>query len=186
MPEKIERIKYIPIHQHINCDQVEISFMISSMLIEMPIIQSKKSNSKFFKKLLDNYEKNHFYTRESFKDVVYFASQELEKGDWKSCYEILYNNDVTKHIGKNETMLDILKNKIKESSLRCYLLNFHHSFSNISLDELKNQFDLDKKRIRIIVCQLLQSELKGYFDDQDNIYLDSQQNSKLQNLAQDL
>jgi len=74
MPEKTERIKYIPIHQQINCERVEICFMTSSMLIEMPMIYSKRSNSKFFKKLLDNYEKNHFFTKESFKDVIYFAS----------------------------------------------------------------------------------------------------------------
>ena len=77
MPEKTERIKYIPIHQHINCERVEICFMTSSMLIEMPMIYSKRSNSKFFKKLLDNYEKNVNIFKLAFLHLRKFQRRDL-------------------------------------------------------------------------------------------------------------
>ena len=56
--EKLERLKFVPIHQHLHADSVEAAFMISSMLYEMPNICSERSSSKFFKKMLENYEKN--------------------------------------------------------------------------------------------------------------------------------
>lgn len=82
MNEKNERTKFVPLHQQINVDHIEAAFMISSMIHEMPVISSKRQSNKFFKKLLDNYEKNHFISVESNKDFIYVASQELEKGDW--------------------------------------------------------------------------------------------------------
>jgi len=59
---------------HINAEEVEAAFMISSMIHDMPMICSKRGGNKFFKKLLDNYEKNHFVSIESNKDFVYMAS----------------------------------------------------------------------------------------------------------------
>lgn len=43
MNEKSERVKFIPFHLHINADAVEMAFMISSMLYELPIILTKKN-----------------------------------------------------------------------------------------------------------------------------------------------
>lgn len=74
MPERNERIKFVPLHMHINAEDVEAAFMISSMAHEMPLICSKRGVNKFFKKLIDNYEKNHFVSVESNKDFVYVAS----------------------------------------------------------------------------------------------------------------
>lgn len=58
MNEKNERLKFVPLHQQINVDHIEAAFMVSSMIHEMPVISSKRQSNKFFKKLLDNYEKN--------------------------------------------------------------------------------------------------------------------------------
>jgi hypothetical protein len=58
MNEKNERTKFVPLHQQINVDHIEAAFMVSSMIHEMPVISSKRQSNKFFKKLLDNYEKN--------------------------------------------------------------------------------------------------------------------------------
>jgi len=68
---------------------VEAAFIISSMLFEMPNICAGGSSSKFFKKMIENYEKNHFVSMESNKDIIYFAALALEKGEWRNCYDLL-------------------------------------------------------------------------------------------------
>lgn len=78
-----------------NSECVESAFMISSMLHEMPNICSERSSNKFFKKMIENYEKNvnfnkkYFLTMESNKDIIYFAALDLEQGDWNACYNLL-------------------------------------------------------------------------------------------------
>ena len=56
--EKVDRIKFVAVHLHLNSESVEAAFMISSMLYEMPNICQEKQSSKFFKKLLESYERN--------------------------------------------------------------------------------------------------------------------------------
>lgn len=126
MNEKNERIKFIPIHQHMHVEHVEAAFMISSMIHEMPMISSKRATNKFFKKLLDNYEKNHFVSVESNKDFIFVASQELEKGDWQASYEQLLQVSLLKQ--ESPALRETILTKLKEASLRCYLLNHHHCF----------------------------------------------------------
>jgi translation initiation factor 3 subunit C len=56
----------IPFHLHINVDNVEAVYLISSMLLEIPILAAdpneanKKIVSKFFRKLLEAYDRSYY------------------------------------------------------------------------------------------------------------------------------
>lgn len=134
MNEKQERIKFVPIHLHINADAVEMAFMISSMLYEMPIILSKKNvQNRSFKKIQDQHEKSHFVTMESNKDIIYFAGQHLEKGDWERCLNLLSSLTVSKVLFESPEVEETIRQIVKETALKCYLILYQSCFENISL-----------------------------------------------------
>lgn len=73
---------------------IEIVNFICSMLTEGPIMvqetHSKNYLARNFRRLLDSYTKSHYISPpEQNKDFIFYATKELQKGQWKACYEYL-------------------------------------------------------------------------------------------------
>lgn len=73
---------------------IEIVNFICSMLIEGPVMvqetHSKNYLARNFRRLLDSYTKSHYISPpEQNKDFIFYATKELQKGQWKACYEYL-------------------------------------------------------------------------------------------------
>ena len=74
---------------------------------------------------------------ESNKDIIYFAGQHLEKGDWQSCLNLLASIPVCKVLFESPAIEETIRQKVKESALKCYLIEFQRCFDNISLKQLE-------------------------------------------------
>lgn len=95
--EKIERQRQLPFHMHINTELLEAAFLVSSMLVEIPLLASidneelkRKAVSKPFRRLLDFADKQVFTgPPESTRDHIMQASKALQDGEWEKCRDLI-------------------------------------------------------------------------------------------------
>ncbi len=77
------------LHQYINTEFIDTVYLIDSMIIEVvnilldPYDQKKLQNKSIFRKYLEFYEKNQYFTEpETNREIVLAATKELIKGRW--------------------------------------------------------------------------------------------------------
>lgn len=95
--EKAERQRQLPFHMHINTELLEAAFLVSSMLVEIPLLASidsdelkRKAVSKPFRRLLDFADRQVFTgPPESTRDHIMQASKALQDGDWEKCRDLI-------------------------------------------------------------------------------------------------
>src|SRR5258708_16635510 len=89
--EKAEKQRQLPFHMHINTELLEAVFLVSSMLVEIPMLasidleeQKRKAISKPFRRLLDFADRQVFTgPPESTRDHRMQASNALQHGKWE-------------------------------------------------------------------------------------------------------
>jgi len=95
--EKTEKQRQLPFHMHINTELIEAAFLVSSMLVEIPLLASidneelkRKAISKPFRRLLDFADKQVFTgPPESTRDHIMQASKALQDGAWERCRDLI-------------------------------------------------------------------------------------------------
>jgi translation initiation factor 3 subunit C len=95
--KKAERQRHLPFHMHINTELLEAAFLVSSMLVEIPLLasidseeQKRKAISKPFRRLLDFADRQVFTgPPESIRDHIMQASNALQDGDWQQCRDLI-------------------------------------------------------------------------------------------------
>jgi translation initiation factor 3 subunit C len=99
--DKIERQRQLPFHMHINLELLEVAYLVSSMLLEVPLMaqagndaeaQKKKVVSRTFRRMLD-YANRQVFTGppENKRDHVMQATKALQQGDWQRCVELIHS-----------------------------------------------------------------------------------------------
>lgn len=95
--EKAEKQRQLPFHMHINTELLEAAFLVSSMLVEIPLLASidseeakRKAVSKPFRRLLDFADRQVFTgPPESTRDHIMQASRALQDGEWEKCRDLV-------------------------------------------------------------------------------------------------
>lgn len=95
--EKAEKQRQLPFHMHINTELLEAAFLVSSMLVEIPLLASidseeskRKAISKPFRRLLDFADRQVFTgPPESTRDHIMQASKALQDGEWEKCRDLI-------------------------------------------------------------------------------------------------
>ena len=95
--EKAEKQRQLPFHMHINTELLEAAFLVSSMLVEIPMLasidleeQKRKAISKPFRRLLDFADRQVFTgPPESTRDHIMQASKALQQGQWEQCRDLI-------------------------------------------------------------------------------------------------
>ena len=95
--EKAEKQRQLPFHMHINTELLEAAFLVSSMLVEIPMLasidleeQKRKAISKPFRRLLDFADRQVFTgPPESTRDHIVQASKALQHGQWEQCRDLI-------------------------------------------------------------------------------------------------
>lgn len=86
----------LPLHQHMNEKIVQDTHWVIVMLMEMerlahnPNAPHMNQLSKNFWRIRDKYHKEQFFGQpETSADIIYVASNELLKGNWQRCNELV-------------------------------------------------------------------------------------------------
>ncbi|CAK5281476.1 unnamed protein product [Mycena citricolor] len=164
--EKAEKQRQMPFHMHINTELLEAAFLVSSMLIEIPLLASidseelkRKAISKPFRRLLDFADRQVFTgPPESTRDHIMQASKALQEGDWEQCRDLIQSIKIWSLMPEAASVKDMLAHRIQEQGLRTYLFTFAPYYTTLSLSVLAQTFSLPVRAVTSIVSKMIWNE----------------------------
>ncbi|KAJ6557192.1 eukaryotic translation initiation factor 3 subunit 8 N-terminus-domain-containing protein [Mycena sp. CBHHK59/15] len=157
--EKAEKQRQLPFHMHINTELLEAAFLVSSMLVEIPLLASidsdelkRKAISKPFRRLLD------FADRQSTRDHIMQASKALQDGEWEQCRDLIQSIKIWSLMPEAASVKEMLAKRIQEQGLRTYLFTYAPHYSTLSLSLLSRTFSLPLRAVTSIVSKMIWNE----------------------------
>ncbi|KAJ7346516.1 eukaryotic translation initiation factor 3 subunit 8 N-terminus-domain-containing protein [Mycena albidolilacea] len=164
--EKAEKQRQLPFHMHINTELLEAAFLVSSMLIEIPLLASidsdelkRKAISKPFRRLLDFADRQVFTgPPESTRDHIMQASKALQDGEWEQCRDLIQSIKIWSLMPEAAAVKEMLAKRIQEQGLRTYLFTYAPHYSTLSLSLLSRTFSLPLRTVTSIVSKMIWSE----------------------------
>ncbi|KAH9985969.1 eukaryotic translation initiation factor 3 subunit 8 [Russula compacta] len=164
--EKAEKQRQLPFHMHINTELLEAAFLVSSMLVEIPMLasidleeQKRKAISKPFRRLLDFADRQVFTgPPESTRDHIMQASKALQHGQWEQCRDLIQDIKIWSLMSEATCVKEMLAKRIQEEGLRTYLFTFAPHYKTLSLAFLERTFSLDRRAVNSIVSRMIWTE----------------------------
>ncbi|KAG6813323.1 hypothetical protein H0H92_012136 [Tricholoma furcatifolium] len=164
--EKAEKQRQLPFHMHINTELLEAAFLVSSMLVEIPILASidseelkRKAISKPFRRLLDFADRQVFTgPPESTRDHIMQASKALQDGEWEQCRDLIQSIKIWSLMPEAASVKEMLAKRIQEQGLRTYLFTYAPHYSTLSISLLSRTFSLPVNTVTSIVSKMIWNE----------------------------
>lgn len=164
--EKAEKQRQLPFHMHINTELLEAAFLVSSMLVEIPMLasieseeQKRKVISKPFRRLLDFADRQIFTgPPESTRDHIMQASKALQNGQWELCRDLVQGIKIWGLMPEADSVKEMLAKRIQEEGLRTYLFTYAPHYKTLSLSLLSRTFSLPLRTVTSIVSKMIWNE----------------------------
>ncbi|KAG5649452.1 hypothetical protein H0H81_003719 [Sphagnurus paluster] len=192
--EKAEKQRQLPFHMHINTELLEAAFLVSSMLVEIPLLASidseemkRKAISKPFRRLLDFADRQVFTgPPESTRDHIMQASKALQDGEWEQCRDLIQSIKIWSLMPEAATVKEMLAQRIQEQGLRTYLFTYAPHYSALSISLLSRTFSLPPRTVTSIVSKMIwNEELSASLDQSGDVVVFHRiELSRTQQLAQ--
>jgi translation initiation factor 3 subunit C len=130
--EKAEKQRQLPFHMHINTELLEAAFLVSSMLVEIPLLASidseelkRKAISKPFRRLLEFADRQVFTgPPESTRDHIMQASKALQDGEWEKCRDLIQSIKIWSLMPEEKTVKEMLARYVSRRASVLPLLTF--------------------------------------------------------------
>ncbi|EGN99904.1 hypothetical protein SERLA73DRAFT_88666 [Serpula lacrymans var. lacrymans S7.3] len=191
--EKAERQRQLPFHMHINTELLEAAFLVSSMLVEIPLLASieseelkRKAISKPFRRLLDFADRQVFTgPPESTRDHIMQASRALQDGEWERCRDLIQSIKIWSLMPEVTSVKEMLAKRIQEQGLRTYLFTYAPHYNTLSLSLLSRTFSLPLRTVTSTVSKMIwNEELSASLDQSAGVIVFHRvEHSRLQQLA---
>jgi translation initiation factor 3 subunit C len=192
--EKAERSRQLPFHMHINTELLEAAFLVSSMLVEVPLLasieseeQKRKAISKPFRRLLDFADRQVFTgPPESTRDHIMQASKALQDGEWEKCRDLIQSIKIWSLMPEVASVKEMLAKRIQEQGLRTYLFTYAPYYSTLSLSLLSRTFSLPLRSVTSMISKMIwNEELSASLDQSTGVVVFHRiEHSRPQQLAQ--
>ncbi|KAG8991146.1 Translation initiation factor 3 subunit c [Tulasnella sp. JGI-2019a] len=164
--ERAERARQLPFHLHINTELLEAAFLVSSMLVEIPLLasidneeQKRKAVSKPFRRLLDFADRQVFQgPPETTRDHIMQASKALQEGQWEKAKSLILSIKIWSLMPEEKKIKEMLGLRIQEEGLRTYLFTNSAYYTTLSLSLLAKTFSLPEKSVAAIISRMIWSD----------------------------
>uniref|UniRef100_A0A8C8JTC3 Eukaryotic translation initiation factor 3 subunit C n=1 Tax=Oncorhynchus tshawytscha TaxID=74940 RepID=A0A8C8JTC3_ONCTS len=194
--EKIEKRRQVPFHMHINLELLECVYLVSAMLLEIPYMAAhefdarRRMISKQFHHQLRVGERQPLLgPPESMREHVVAASKSMKMGDWRTCHSFIINEKMNSKVWdlfpETQCVREMLVRKIQEESLRTYLFTYSSVYDSISMETLKEMFELELPMVHSIISKMIiNEELMASLDQPtQTVVMHRTEPTSLQNMA---
>ncbi|XP_041740627.2 eukaryotic translation initiation factor 3 subunit C-like [Coregonus clupeaformis] len=194
--EKIEKRRQVPFHMHINLELLECVYLVSAMLLEIPYMAAhefdarRRMISKQFHHQLRVGERQPLLgPPESMREHVVAASKSMKMGDWRTCHSFIINEKMNSKVWdlfpETHCVREMLVRKIQEESLRTYLFTYSSVYDSISMETLKEMFELELPMVHSIISKMIiNEELMASLDQPtQTVVMHRTEPTSLQNMA---
>ncbi|KAI0244335.1 Translation initiation factor 3 subunit c [Massospora cicadina] len=192
--EKLDKLRILPFHMHINLELVECIYLTCSMLLEIPNLARAGSHpdarkpiiSKPFRRLLEQNNRQIFSgPPENVREHIIAAAKALSAGEWEMARQLILGIKIWDHLAEKDRIMRIIGRRIQEEGLRTYLFTYSAFYSTLGLQQLAAMFGLSLQAVNSVLCKLIWNEelAAGLDQVQGIVVLHSAQLSKVQLLS---
>jgi len=162
--EKAERRRQVPFHMHLSLDLVEACFLVSTVLLEMPLLCAQRSDpkrrvnnmSKALRRLVDAHDRLIFTApAEHLREHAMSAANLLLEGEWHKAADTITSLPVWDMMTDAKATREMLHVQFQEEGLRTFLRVFSPSFVSASAQQLSERFELPLGRVHAIVSKMM-------------------------------
>lgn len=149
-----------PYYMHLNIDEIESSFMISSVLTESHHVIAYLDNylkapiNNKFQKFLDKYQKNFFVnSADNVNDCIFMIFRQMIKCQIEAAYE---SGKKIKFLRSSEDCLKSFKEQLKFECFNIYIEQVKDQKSlSLVISDLSNIFEIPETRIQALLTDMI-------------------------------
>jgi len=167
LEEEIEEKKrFVPPHLQVNLELLDCVYMTTSMMLEVVNISENKFHihrkviSRNYRKLIEQYDQKGIqFVAQSNRDFIVEASRYLHHSKWEDAIKSISSIKLIYKLSEFQSgnLKEALAHKLKETSLKIYLIESQNMYASFSLPNLQTQFDISSVDTLKQVSKLIMS-----------------------------